>query len=119
MRRAFDIAFKDLRIWMRDPSAMGILLGMPAILILILGSALGGLTSGGNTRIAVAIVNLDTRAAAIARTGEAAKLEDAILDSKRIRSLFQIAATALQGRLQQSLDLAHKIKKHGSTNWKQ
>ena len=62
MLRAFHIALKDLLVWLRDPSALGILLGMPAVLIVILGSALGGLTSGGgSTRIAVGIVNLDSR----------------------------------------------------------
>ena len=39
MRHALDIATKDLRVWMRDPSAMGILLGMPALLIVILGGS--------------------------------------------------------------------------------
>ena len=50
MRRALDIALKDLRIWIRDPSAIGILLGMPALLIVILGAALGGIMSGGGAR---------------------------------------------------------------------
>ena len=39
MRRVLDIAAKDLRVWSRDPAAMGILIGMPALLIVIRVSA--------------------------------------------------------------------------------
>jgi len=92
MRRAFYIAMKDLRIWARDPSALGILIAMPAILIIILGSALGGLTNGGgDTHIRVAIVNLDTRILNHARSDDqAGKLEDAITGADRIKALFDI-----------------------------
>ncbi len=91
MRKALDIALKDLLIWLRDPSAMGILLGMPAILIVILGSALGGLGAGGSTRINVGVVNLDSRLFAFSRADDqAAQLEDALLDSDRITSIFRI-----------------------------
>jgi len=91
MRKALDIALKDLLIWIRDPAAMGILVGMPAVLILILGSALGGLGSGGSTRIGVAVVNLDSRLFAFGRADDqAAQLEDALLDSDRITSIFRI-----------------------------
>jgi ABC-2 type transport system permease protein len=94
MRRALDIAFKDLLIWLRDPSALGILVGMPGILIFILGSALGGLTSGGGTQIKVAVVNLDSRVAVVAHADDqAAKLEDAIVSSDRIKALFDIRRT--------------------------
>jgi ABC-2 type transport system permease protein len=90
MRRTLDIALKDLLIWLRDPSALGILLGMPAILIVILGSALGGL-SGGNARIAVAVVNLDSRVVLIPHANDqAADLEKALTGSKRIRDMFEI-----------------------------
>ncbi|MDR3685615.1 MAG: ABC transporter permease [Coriobacteriia bacterium] len=92
MRRAFYIAMKDLRVWARDPSALGILIAMPAILIIILGSALGGLTSGGGgTQIKVAIVNLDTRILNHPRSDDqAAKLEDALTGADRIKALFAI-----------------------------
>ena len=91
MRRAVDIALKDILVWLRDPSALGILLGMPAVLIVILGSALGGMGSGGSARIAVAIVNLDSRTIARPRADDqAADLEEAITGSKRIKALFQI-----------------------------
>lgn len=58
MLRALHIAVKDVRIWVRDISALGVLLGMPVVLIMILGSALGGM--GSTAEIPVAIVNLDT-----------------------------------------------------------
>lgn len=92
MGPTFHIALKDLRVWIRDPSAMGVLLGMPALLIVILGSALGGIMSGGGTRIPVAIVNLDSRPFAIQKD-QAAKLEDSLTDSHRIRALFTIERT--------------------------
>jgi ABC-2 type transport system permease protein len=92
MRRALDIAFKDLRVWMRDPSAMGILLGMPALLIVILGAALGGIMSGGAAGVSVAIVNLDSRPFALAQN-EAAQLESSLTDSKRIKALFKMERT--------------------------
>lgn len=56
MRRALHIALKDIKVWTRDIAALGVLLAMPVILIMILGSAFG---SGGQTAIKVAIVNLD------------------------------------------------------------
>jgi ABC-2 type transport system permease protein len=91
MYRAFYIAMKDLRVWARDPSALGILIAMPAILIIILGSALGGLTSGSGTQIKVAIVNLDTRILNRTRADDqAAKLEEALTGSERITALFAI-----------------------------
>ncbi len=58
MMRAFHIAWKDVRVWLRDVAALGVLLGMPVVLIFILGSALGGTTDGDIT-IHVGVVNLD------------------------------------------------------------
>ncbi len=92
MGRAFDIAVKDLRIWMRDPSAMGILLGMPALLIVILGAALGGIMSGGGAGVPVAIVNLDSRPFAVVQD-QAAQLESSLTDAKRIKALFTMERT--------------------------
>jgi ABC-2 type transport system permease protein len=89
MLSAIHIALKDLRVWARDPSALGILIAMPAILILILGSALGGLSNGGSAQIKVAIVNLDTRILNHTRSDDqAAKLEEALTGSDRIKALF-------------------------------
>lgn len=56
--RTWHIAWKDVRIWTRDIAALGVLLGMPVVLILILGSALGGMGANG-AAIKVAVVNLD------------------------------------------------------------
>ena len=92
MRRALYIALKDLKVWARDPAALGVLIAMPAILIVILGSALGGIMgSGGGTQISVAIVNLDSRILNSTRSeDQAAKLEDALTNSERIKALFSI-----------------------------
>ena len=92
MSRVFDIAAKDLRVWSRDPAAMGILIGMPALLIVILGAALGGIMSGHGARIPVAIVNLDSKPY-VAAQDQASKLESALTDSSRIRSLFAMERT--------------------------
>ena len=92
MRRMLDIAAKDLRVWSRDPAAMGILIGMPALLIVILGAALGGIMSGGGAQIHVAIVNLDSKPYVLTQD-QAAKLESALTDSPRIRALFVIERT--------------------------
>lgn len=63
MTRLVHIALKDIKIWLRDPSALGVMLGMPVILILILGSAFGGMGGeGGSIEARVAIVNLDAGA---------------------------------------------------------
>ena len=91
MRRAIYIALKDLRVWARDPAALGVLIAMPAILIVILGSALGGIMGGGGAQINVAIVNLDSRILNTTRSDDqAAKLEDALTNSDRIKALFSI-----------------------------
>ncbi len=58
MRKVFAIASKDIRVWARDIAALGILIGMPVVLILILGSALGG-TEGGDIRLKLTVVDLD------------------------------------------------------------
>lgn len=58
MRRIWHIAVKDVLVWVRDTAALGILLGMPIVLILILGSALSG--AGTSSQTQVAVVNLDT-----------------------------------------------------------
>jgi len=60
MKKLVRIGLKDILITLRDIPALAILIGMPMIIILILGSALGSL--GGDSemaRIDVAIVNLD------------------------------------------------------------
>lgn len=56
MNKVWHIAAKDILVWLRDIAALGVLLAMPIVLILILGSAFGG---GGQSRMPVAVVNLD------------------------------------------------------------
>lgn len=56
--RWVHIGLKDLKVTLRDRSATGILLAMPMLLIVILGTALGNLAANIN-KIPVAIVNLD------------------------------------------------------------
>jgi ABC-2 type transport system permease protein len=90
--RAIDIALKDLRVWVRDPAALGILLGMPALLIVILGAALGGIMSGGGAQIRVAIVNLDSRPYAVVKD-QAAELEESLTGARRIKALFTMERT--------------------------
>lgn len=95
MSKVLHIAAKDLLTWSRDPSALGILIAMPALLIVILGSALGqAMGGGGGTHIKVAIVNLDTRLGLLDRSSDqAAKLEDALVESERVTALFDIERT--------------------------
>ena len=98
MARAFRIAAKDVLIWTRDPSAMGILLGMPLVLILILGSALGGLTSGNaQAAIKVAVVNLDAGASAVAGSDPSGDLVASITESDRIDALFDVEQSSDAG----------------------
>ncbi len=92
MGRAIDIALKDLRVWLRDPAALGILIGMPALLIVILGAALGGIMSGSGAQIRVAIVNLDSRPFAVVKD-QAAELEESLTSAKRIKALFTMERT--------------------------
>jgi ABC-2 type transport system permease protein len=74
------IGLKDLRITMRDRAALGILLGMPMILILILGSALGNLAANIE-KIPVAIVNTDK-----GKVG--AKITDGFFTDPQLTKLF-------------------------------
>jgi ABC-2 type transport system permease protein len=56
--RWIHIGIKDLTVTLRDRTATGILLAMPMLLIVILGSALGNMAAN-ISKIPVAIVNLD------------------------------------------------------------
>ncbi len=56
--RWFHIGVKDLTVTIRDRAALGVLLAMPMLLIVILGSALGNLAANIE-KIPVAIVDLD------------------------------------------------------------
>lgn len=78
--RWFHIGIKDLKVTIRDVAAIGVLLGMPIVLIFILGSALGNLSSSIG-KIPVAIVNLDQ-----GRVG--AKVTDGFFTDSQLRKLF-------------------------------
>jgi ABC-2 type transport system permease protein len=93
MRRSYYIALKDMLVWMRDPAALGVLLGMPVVLILILGSALGGVSGSGNTGIKVAVVDLSRSHATASGTSQppSDELVDAIKTSKRLQELFDVS----------------------------
>lgn len=58
---AFFIALKDLRIVFRDKKALALLILMPAVLIFILGSALGGIMNEDSSvkKFSIAVVNKD------------------------------------------------------------
>ncbi|MDZ4168185.1 MAG: ABC transporter permease [Coriobacteriia bacterium] len=89
MARLWYIAVKDLVVWSRDATALGILLGMPLVLILILGSALGGAMESD---IKVAVVDL-SRGHATAAGGAKPPSDEliaAMLESERLDDLFDI-----------------------------
>lgn len=83
MPRLFEIAVKDVKILLRDKAAFLIMLGMPLVLIFILGSALGNVGESENIDISVAIVNTDTGTA-----GE--HFAEAILDVEELEAVFNI-----------------------------
>jgi ABC-2 type transport system permease protein len=74
------IGLKDLRITLRDIGAVGVLLGMPMVLIVILGSALGNLNANVD-KIPVAIVNLDTGSVG-------AQITDSFFTDASLKKLF-------------------------------
>ncbi|MDP2181070.1 MAG: ABC-2 transporter permease [Actinomycetota bacterium] len=96
MSRLLSISLKDITVWLRDPAALGVLLGMPIILILILGAAFGGLGGGGDFSAHVAIVNLDEGASAASATppGGSTRIGDeivsALTDNEDLAGLFEI-----------------------------
>ena len=78
--RWLDIGLKDVRITARDRGALGILLGMPMILIVILGSALGSISSNVS-QIPIAIVNQD-------KGSVGGKVTDGFFTDKSLVKLF-------------------------------
>jgi ABC-2 type transport system permease protein len=79
--RWIHIGLKDLRITLRDIGAVGVLLGMPMVLIVILGSALGNLNANIG-KIPVAIVNQD-----LGKVG--AKVTDGFFTDSALLKLFE------------------------------
>ncbi len=92
MSRAWNIALKDLLVWLRDPAALGVLLGMPIVLIFILGSALGGVADGSSASIKVGVVDLSRGrvTASGTDTPPSDELVEAILESERLADIFVI-----------------------------
>jgi len=78
--RWLTIGIKDLRVTVRDKASLGILIAMPMILIVILGSALGNMAANIG-KLPVAVVNLDR-----GRVG--AQVTDAFFSDKQLAELF-------------------------------
>lgn len=83
MPRFIHIASKDFRTLVRDKAAFLIMLGMPLVLIFILGSALGGVGESDTVDIPVGIVSVDT-----GDQGE--QFAEAIADVEELQSVFNI-----------------------------
>ncbi len=78
--RWIHIGLKDLKVTLRDRSAVGILLAMPMLLIVILGTALGNLASNIE-KIPVVIVNGD-------RGNVGADITDSFFTDRTLKRLF-------------------------------
>ena len=83
MPRLIHIAVKDVKTLLRDRAAFLIMLGMPLVLIFILGSALGGVGESDSVDIPVAIVSQDAGA-------EGAHFAETIAGVKELESVFNI-----------------------------
>lgn len=91
MPKLLTISIKDVKTWLRDPSALGVLLAMPVVLILILGSAMGGLGGGGSSFVGkVAVVNLDKAEVTQGQNDVAEEVVGMLADSERIAELFEV-----------------------------
>lgn len=89
MVRSWHIALKDLRVWMRDPSALGVLLAMPVVLILILGSALGGAMES-NIKVGIVDQSRGHTTATGTTRPPSDELVEAMLTSERLAELFDM-----------------------------
>jgi len=98
-------------VLLRDAAALGVLLGMPMVLIFILGSALGGLGGeGGDIGAPVAIVNLDTGARDSSVTDVGAEITSGLIDNETVAGIFDIQerddATEVRGEVERGELLA-------------
>lgn len=137
MPKFATVAFKDMRVLMRDTAALGVLLGMPMILILILGSAFGGLAGDAGFDAKVAIVNLDTGGseqsidatvgavqgegmAAGAASDVGAEIASGLVDNDTVSGLFAIEerddAAAVRGEVEKGDLVAALIIPKGFTD---
>lgn len=82
MNKLFRIALKDILVTLRDKPSVAILIAMPMVLILILGTALGGGSPEIND-IDVVIVNHDQ-----GKIGK--EITDAFAESKDLKKLFKM-----------------------------
>lgn len=111
MPKLLTVTRKDLRVLLRDAAALGVLLGMPMVLIFILGSALGGLGGeGGDIGAPVAIVNLDTGARDSSVTDVGAEITSGLIDNETVAGIFDIQerddATEVRGEVERGELLA-------------
>jgi ABC-2 type transport system permease protein len=114
--RWIHIGLKDLKVTLRDKAATGILLAMPMLLIVILGSALGNLADN-ISKIPVAIVNLDEGevGAQIADTFFTdASLKDLFLAS-RMRDPLSARAEVERGDMVGALVFPHDLTRRINT----
>ena len=109
MPRFLRIALKDLKVWMRDPSALGVLMGMPVILILILGSAFGGLGDAGGSFGKVAIVNLDVGPATADQTDVGAEVVNLLAGNDDITALFEIVERGDAAEVRQQVEAGELV----------
>ncbi|QUL99121.1 MAG: ABC transporter permease [Candidatus Fermentithermobacillus carboniphilus] len=84
MRKILAIIGKDLLILMRDKTAFFLLLVMPLVLILVLGSVFGSMWSSGPGRVPVVVVDLDG--------GELARVfREEVLGSPEIKASLEVS----------------------------
>jgi ABC-2 type transport system permease protein len=114
--RWIHIGIKDLKITLRDRTATGILLAMPMLLIVILGSALGNLAAN-ISKIPVAVVNLDE--GDVGRRISDSFFTDAALKdlflSSRMRDPIAARAEVERGNLAGALVLPHDLTRRINT----
>lgn len=116
MRRLFAVGIKDVRITARDRSALMILLAMPAVLILILNMAFGGISSGGGSAVPSAVVNHDRGSvgAQIAKgfesSAEIKKIAKVTVVTDEAAARRQVEAGDLAGLLVIPADFTAKIE---------
>jgi ABC-2 type transport system permease protein len=114
--RWVHIGMKDLKVTLRDRAATGILLAMPMLLIVILGSALGNLNDNVS-RIPVGVVNLD-------EGDVGARIADSFFTDEQLRKLFNASrmrdaaaarAEVERGNLAGVLVLPHDLTRRVNT----
>lgn len=85
MGKVLAIGLKDVRVVLRDRPALAVLLGMPAVLILILSAALSGISGGGFNGVKAIVVDQD-------RSEISRQISDALLDQDKLGKLLDAEA---------------------------